>query len=128
MFSYIVSDSFFLFSIVITSLCPALWSSHGGKSERIAPHFFFDEPKSWAAQINRNSTHGENLILHVKFISQLNFEDERQMALNLALKATWNWPLGSWILDLTSISIILSSQIGWFAPLLFAYGIKQVYS
>ena len=39
-----------------------------------------------AAQINRS-------ILHVKFISQLHCEDERQMALNLELKTTWNWPL-----------------------------------
>ena len=31
--------------------------------------------------------------MHVKFISQLNCEDEHQMALNLELKATWNWPL-----------------------------------
>ena len=51
------------------------------------------KPPFGAAQINRHFTHGENLILHMKFISQLNCEDERQMALNLELKGMWNWPL-----------------------------------
>ena len=51
------------------------------------------KPPFGAAHINRYFTHGKNLILHMKFISQLNCEDERQMALNLELKGTWNWPL-----------------------------------
>ena len=61
----------------------------------------------WAAQINRNSTHGENLILHLKFISQLNCEDERQMALNLELKATWNWPRVLKISDYHSVKLYM---------------------
>ena len=44
------------------------------------------KPPFGAAHINRYFTHGENLMLHMNFISQLNCEDERQMALNLELK------------------------------------------
>ena len=65
-------------------------------------------PKPPSAQINRNSTHSENLILQVKLISQLNCEDQRQMALNLELKVTWNWPFS---LDLDSNGYFTHSGI-----------------